>query len=210
MTGCELQELRISALLDGEADLHEQAAVMDHLLGCSACRRFYREARAFQAELDGLPLLDPSRSSAPAAPRRRGLLAPLPGWAQAAAALLLLALGVALGAGWGRSGAGERLPAFAAVRSGERPLEVRLASNAGGMSEGEFVALTIELLRADSRYQRKMLEVLRILELDDFRSAEGGLDYALDRDRVEPGTGNTLGVDEASAGAPDTARRAIY
>lgn len=205
MSHCELFELQISILLDGEADIHEQTAVMDHLLGCADCRRFYQEARVFQGTLDALPLAE---SEAPATKSQRRFLGAMPVWAQAAAVVLLMAVGVTLGLGlrW----ESQALPEFV-MPSTEQPIDLRLASNSGAMSEAEFVNLTLHLLRADSRYQRKMLDILRILDLDDYSRAEGGLDDALDREQAAFSAQSALGTNGQSAAAQTVnARRAIY
>lgn len=204
MKSCELHELQISALLDGEADLHEQVAVTEHLLECDDCRRFFQDAREFQGQLDDLPLDAALDRGAPAAPRhfrRNGL----PGWAQAAAMLTLLALGIALGVGIRSE---ELPPERVAMPSGEETIDVRLASDSGSMNDAEFLGLALDLLRADGRYQRKMYEILDLLEMDDPRQAEGGIDFALDREQTDLGAQRVSGGE--SGDALPAARRAIY
>lgn len=126
MNRCEHMELSISALLDGEADLHEQGEVVDHLLACPDCREFWRQARDFQGRLDaelpveGLP--------APGARRPRLRLLPAAGgarrWLQVAAVVAPLAVGLGVGhwmAGRGAGAADPGLPPRGAPSSCSSP-----------------------------------------------------------------------------------------
>jgi len=132
----------------------------------------------------------------------------LPGWAQTAAMLAVLAIGVTLGAGIRSE---ELPPERLALPSGEQPIEVRLASESGSMNDAEFLVLALDLLRADSRYQRKMYEILDLLEMDNLSPAEGGFDYALDREQADLRAQRVLGGETDTTGDPAPAgRRAIY
>ncbi len=211
MTNCELHELQISALLDGEADLHEQKAALDHMLSCGDCRRFYEEARGLQELVDDLPLA-PSPEPTVADLPRRGRVIPtgLPIWAQAAAILLVLALGLAIGFGAGGRALPERSAEEFALPSGEQTIELRLASEAGSMSEARFTSLALDLLRADTRYQRKMFEILRILEPGEQTPTEGGFDRAIEMEDTEQRAQRSPGEDETVNGPAINGRRSIY
>lgn len=87
-----------------------------------------------------------------------------PRWVWALAASLLLALGFGLGDRVGGLGAPS------AIGSGGE-VHVEIGADAGRMSEERFVALAVELLRADRRYRDKMGEVLEAVE--DRRAREG-------------------------------------
>lgn len=147
--GCEHHQIVLSSLLDGEAAPGETRDALDHLLGCDACRGFYREARALDAELQTPPV--PVRI---APPRRR-----LPAWAWSAAtaAVLLLALG-------GLSGR-------TATPTGDPADRIIDATGRTEMSDARFVDLTVELLQADPRYHLEMMDVLQqahaLEDLDD-------------------------------------------
>ncbi len=211
MTHCELHELQISALLDGEADLHEQRAALDHMLGCDDCRRFYEEARGLQELVDDLPLA-PNSEPMPADSSRRMRAIPvgLPIWAQAAAILLVLALGLAIGFGAGGRALPERPSEEFALPSGEQTIELRLASEAGSMSDARFTSLALDLLRADTRYQRKMFEILRILEPGEQTPTEGGFDRAIEMEDADQRVQRSTGDDETVNGPAVSGRRSIY
>ena len=196
MNCCEPMELSISAFLDGEADLHEQAELVDHLLDCADCRRFYAQARGFQQRLDALaPVPVPAPARWGIRHLRPQLTGAARGWLQAAAALLILALGLALG---GRMadprGLEPRLP------SADEAIEVQLASDSGALNDREFLGLTLRLLRGDRRYHRQMLEILKLVEpsLDTREAGVGEYKLALERG----------GADDEDG--PENAARAVY
>ena len=206
MTSCELHELQISALLDGEANLHEQVDVLDHVLACRECRRFFEESRRMQDLVDESPLdmeaerlagadsLDAGKKVRLLTNRRRRFPA-MHRWGWAVAAVLLVTLGFWSGGLW----AEERIARTPILPSTDQTIDVRLASAENAMSEARFVSLTLELLRADARYHQKMSQILRLLEVDgpllseDEKGAawgqqeEGGyrIDRAVDQDGLE-------------------------
>jgi hypothetical protein len=165
---CETYEIELSSFLDGELAPEAAAAAAEHALSCASCAAFFRAARRVQAAAQGLRERDgaldderaerlwrsvEARAAAPtlAAPRRGAVLR--------AAAL------VALGLGGGYLFALLGGPAARAVGLPAATQNV-LASvrPAGGeMNEKRFVALADELLSADVRFQRAMLEVLRLV-----------------------------------------------
>ena len=162
MPDCEERyEVLISSWLDDELERAEAIEMLDHLVACAACRRFFAGAR----RLDGvLALVRPApaagepppglwaRIREQAAPPARGA-----GSRRRARRLAALALAAAVvlaaSLGW--------------LAFQGQPLDsgMRLASRPERMSEGRFVDLTRELLAADARYQRAMLQVMsRVVE----------------------------------------------
>lgn len=163
MTVCERIEMELSAIADGAGEPEELAPVLDHLVECAPCRAFYRQVRV----LDNTVAAD--RTTAPAAlptelwerieervaPRKVDwrLLRGMPRWALQAAAL------VVLGAGLWATGM-LHAPHLSKVRDG---MEIRIGEERGKMTDAQFVELAITVLKADPRYQRKMLEVLQLV-----------------------------------------------
>jgi predicted anti-sigma-YlaC factor YlaD len=158
MSDCETCEMSISALADGELPAEDLLPTLDHLAECPSCQAFYRDVRALAAALPAGVASAPARGEAPeevwrrieaAAPvlSRTGRVRP---WAMRLAAAVLLVASL-----WGT---------LAAVRSVLRPagepIEITLGDDRGRMTEQRFVDLTVELLRADSRYHQEMLQVL--------------------------------------------------
>jgi hypothetical protein len=189
LNGCELIEMQISALLDGEADLHEQANVVDHLLGCSACRRFYQEARDLQDLVDELPLEEreaPLIESDEALPRRepareirtvRGFRW-RPASVLAAAAVLLLMIG--FWSGGGMEGGAAPVAEVVTMPPPGSVIDVQLASNGEQMSDERFLALTLEILRSDERHQRKLYEILHLFAGENGSGSESEGGFAWD------------------------------
>lgn len=161
MGRCELCEIEISALLDGESPDEVLLPLLDHLAECAGCRGFYQRARHLDEAVAGLrghraetappALWQEIERAAGLAPRRA-----LPRWP---ARLAQIAAGVLLVFGlWAAAGApSER------GRTPER-LEVVLGQDAGQMSETRFAQIVVDVLRADRRYHRKMLEVMTAVE----------------------------------------------
>lgn len=148
-TSCARCQLELSALWDhGDADLAATRQSLLHLASCVSCRQFLRSmgslhevaaAHAVRAlsGIDGLPQRGKTA--------RRTL----------AAAATVIAL---LGGAW----LGRESWAPATVPPGE--VEIRLAAERSRMTEGRFVEIARELLEADHRYRRAMLQVLREIE----------------------------------------------
>ena len=166
MSDCETCEISLSALADGELPAEELLPAIDHLAECPGCRAFYRDLRALAAALPARPVAEPPPAEAPEEVWRRIEAATAPAvvpavgrtghsrpWALRLAAAVVLVAGL-----WG---------ALAAVRSlhpSDAPIEVTLGEDRGRMTEERFVDLTVELLRADSRYHQEMLQVLTAVE----------------------------------------------
>lgn len=155
---CETCEMSISALLDGEAAQEEILPALDHLLECSSCRDFYRDARALGTALQGaavsrMPEAAPealweridqaSFETSPVRERWRS-------WAPRLAAAVLLALGTA----WAALSVGGM-----DFHSAGQPIEVVLGESES-MTEQRFVQITAEILRSDRRYHQEMLRVM--------------------------------------------------
>ncbi|HKI03004.1 MAG TPA: zf-HC2 domain-containing protein [Thermoanaerobaculia bacterium] len=189
MSDCESYETSLSALADGELPTEDLLPTLDHLAECASCQAFYRDVRALAAAIpananaaDIADIADNSRRLAASAPAqapeeiwRRIEAAASPAlsrtgrsrpWAMRLAAALLLVASL-----WG---------ALAAVRSTMRPagepIEITLGEDSGRMTEQRFLALTVELLRADSRYHLEMLQVLTAV-FEQGRRQEAPVDY---------------------------------
>lgn len=157
MSDCETYEMSISALADGELPAEDLLPTLDHLADCASCRAFYRDVRALAAALPAEAASSPS-DEAPEEIWHRIEAAtvpalshpgPAPSWRLRLAAAILLVAGL-----WGA------LATVSAFRPADQPIEVTLGGDGGRMTEQRFVDLTVELLRADSRYRQEMLQVL--------------------------------------------------
>lgn len=158
MPPCELCEIEISALLDGESPQEALLPLVDHLAECARCRDFYQRARRLDEAVASWrePLAGaPPPELWPAIERSSGLAArrALPRWStriSQIAAAVLLAFGL-----WA---AIDRQPAT------NDDFEVVLGQDAGRMSDERFARMVVDLLSADRRYHRKMLEVITAVE----------------------------------------------
>ncbi|MFH1145311.1 MAG: zf-HC2 domain-containing protein [Candidatus Eisenbacteria bacterium] len=158
---CEPHEENISALLDGELDAREAGELLDHLLGCASCRRFYHDARALDEiaapQIAAAPLARSGKALPPHPGAHRHAFLPRFTARWAAAAVLLLALGFAGGHLW------KDQPGSAASFPADEVLAVTLgeAGEADSpMTPERFLDLTLELLRADPRFRHQMQTVL--------------------------------------------------
>ncbi len=169
MNNGEYIEANLSALIDGELTGEELLETVDALSSSPELQRLYARMRGLR-ELVGPPL-DFTREERlppdlwPKINRRSGLgrakiirlFTDSPARAWAAAAVILLGIGL--------SSIGLfRLPT---LRAGDDVISVTLGENKGKMTEERFIALTTELLRADRRYHRKMLEVLEAVTAEN-------------------------------------------
>jgi hypothetical protein len=175
MKSCESYEIDLSSLLDGEAAPEIAAAAVEHALGCADCAAFFRAARRLDSA--ARPLAD-DPADADAA-RAEALWLAIRGRAGAGSdavgrpparwrALRAAALvAVGLGGGYWLSSVGATASGVA-DRRGDRPVAARTDGAPAAMDERRFVALAGELLAADLRYQRAMLDVLALVPaLDD-------------------------------------------
>jgi len=184
MSDCEAYEISISALADGELPAEELLPTLDHIMECPRCQAFYRDVRALAAAFPAAPAAPAGATETDEAPEevwRRIEVAAAPAlartrkdrsWALRLAAAIVLVAGL-----WG---------GLAAVRSlrpahpADTPIEVTLGEDRGRMTEERFVDLTVELLRADSRYHQEMLQVLTaVVERDERYEAPADHDVPL-------------------------------
>lgn len=192
---CDPHQSDLSALLDGELDAREALGAVDHLAGCRRCRDFWRAARALQAaagsEAAGAPQppADGWRRIEAAVGRqgrdgqeaREGRLGPTgrAAWAWRVAAALAVGVGLLLA-----------LRSAPPLESGpEAAGRIEVQAGSVDMSERRFVELTTELLRADTSYHAKMLEVMRQVAASDGLTGplrEGAPTTEDDPDRGEP------------------------
>ena len=195
MTTCQEFELALSELLDGELPPPLAAEAVEHAFGCASCREFFRAARrlgrvargeeavaAPAPELAGERAEEIWRAVRSASGLGRAPARSRSPWLRAAA---LVALGV--GAGWLARDAGRAVgPRGATAAPGGETVVVSTGPSA--MDERRFVALADELLEADTKYQRAMLQVLRLvpaLETGEGLSREDGAGGGYVRARVD-------------------------
>ena len=175
---CAEAEERLSAFLDGELPAGAAAGALEHAFACASCRAFFAAARRLQ-ELATAIGADPEEGATPAvepaadrtwerirsasgldSPPRRSRFGAAP-WLRAAA---LVALG--LGGGYLLAAvARPAAPGAPATAPAPGIVAAAVAAPAPGaaMDEQRFVALAQELLAADRKYQRTMLQVLRLV-----------------------------------------------
>jgi hypothetical protein len=156
-------EVDLSAVVDGELDGEPLRRAIDALVSNSDLRSFWVESRALQSTLhagegDRAGVSPPeglwNAIEAKVKPRSRIIpfnRVPVRAWA--AAATILLAVGLTI-SGFLKVD----IPFFQ-----NQQRTIQLASDRGSMTEARFLQLTTELLQADPRYQRKMLEVMQIV-----------------------------------------------
>jgi hypothetical protein len=171
MNDCETCEINIS---------EELLPTLDHLAACPSCQAFYRDVRALAAATGDPRLSASAPGEAPEEVWRRIEEAEAPAlsrtgrarpWAMRLAAAVLLVAGLA----------GALASARSVLRPAGAPIEVTLGEDRGRMTEQRFVDLTVELLRADSRYRQEMFQVLTaILERD------GGQESPVDQNAPLP------------------------
>lgn len=166
MSDCETCEMSISALTDGELPAEDLLPTLDHLAECPSCRAFYRDLRALAAALPPEEVWRRIEVAAAPGLSRTGRARP---WAMRLAAALLLVAGL---------GGALAFVRFGLHPAGE-PIEVTLGEDRGRMTEQRFVDLTVELLRADSRYHQEMLQVLTAVERGGRREAPADYDTPL-------------------------------
>jgi len=174
MKSCEQYEIDLSSLIDGELSPIEAGDALEHALGCPGCAEFFRAARRVQGAAEALRTADGALSESRAdelwravetrTGAGRTIAAPMAALARRGRTLRAAAL-VALGLGGGYLLAGLAGPGSPASRLGDPGGDPRLASSGApaSMDELRFVAVADELMRSDVRYQRAMLEVLRLV-----------------------------------------------
>lgn len=169
-------EIEISTLLDGELSGEEMRLAVDALVERDDLRDFWKQSRKLDRNLKvrrGGETEPASEEVWNHIERQAGLgrarVIPMPRMttrAWAAAASLFLILGLSAVGVWQTPS-----PAGATEKT------VQLGSNEGGMSEERFIELTTELLQADSRYHRKMLEVMEVVNEKAYSRREGSSQF---------------------------------
>ncbi|MDP8206136.1 MAG: hypothetical protein P9L92_05685 [Candidatus Electryonea clarkiae] len=174
-------ESNISALIDGELEPEALLITLDKLVDDNQCIEFYEDTRKMQQRL-GAGDFPHSDSKLPQdlwnkIERKSGLNRPLivklfgktsPVWAAAATIFFVFSL-------WAGGVLEFKIPQF-----GDRTISLTLGENEGKMDEERFVELTAELLKADKRYHRKMLDVMEAVDSRAFIQ-EGSLEESKPR-----------------------------
>ena len=164
-SACERCQVELSTLWDEGASGREAVrSALRHVADCPECREFLREIEGLGAFAESA-----SESPRPAVPvpvttrmPQRGI----PGARVLRAAAIVLAV---LGGAWFAASS------WTAPAASPESIRIELAGNRSAMDDRRFVELTTELLEADHRYRRTMLQVLRQIE------SEGpGLEASLD------------------------------
>lgn len=156
-------EADLSAVLDGELDGEPLRRTIDALAEDSQLREFWKQSRKLQASLvtpdeeragvTPLPELWDNIERETSGNTFVVALKRLPMRSLAAAATLLLVVSLTL--------SGLLKVDIPLVHSGDQ--SVQLGAQRGTMTEERFIQLTKELLQADPRYHRKMLEVMELV-----------------------------------------------
>ena len=171
----EQYEADLSAIVDGELDGEPLRQAIDALVRDADLRQFWAESRTMQhslhageGDLAGVTPHSELWNAIEEKVKPRAKIfslnhAPVRAWA--AAATILLAVGLSV-SGFLKVD----VPFFHTQQT-----TVELASDRGSMTEDRFLQLTTELLKADPRYQRKMLEVMEVVNQQayGFRTGEG-------------------------------------
>lgn len=179
---CERYEILASTSMDEALDRDEQQELLDHVVRCESCREFFVDARA----LEGLSVMTGARAAteepspeiwaqiesraADGDQRRTG---GMPAWAWRAAAALLLGAALAF-VPW---------PAAPTNDLNARQMDVVLEGDRGDMTEGRFLQLTGEILRADRRFHFAMQEVMEKV-IDHEWDSEGSTSEGLTEDNT--------------------------
>lgn len=165
-------EIEISTLLDGELSGEEMRLAVDALVERDDLRDYWKRSRQLDRNLKvrrGGETEPVSEETWNRIERQAGLgrarvisMPRMTTRAWAAAASLFLILGLSAVGVWQTPS-----PAGATEKT------VQLGSNEGDMSEERFIELTTEILQADSRYHRKMLEVMEVVNQEAYGRREG-------------------------------------
>lgn len=160
MIECRDYELEISALLDGESDPSTAMELLEHVGTCRSCATFVGDVRAAQSKIDRVYAVAGPVFTEGAPTIRELRIGPVPRWAWAIAATIVVTVGGSIALDTAFSNA-------AVNTLGDGEIVVRLEENRGEMTEDRFFELTTELLRADRIFRDEMYSVL-----DAVRSGE--------------------------------------
>ena len=191
MIECRDYELEISALLDGESDPSTAMELLEHVGTCRSCATFVGDVRAAQSKIDRVYVEAGPVFTEGSPPRRERSIGPVPRWAWAMAATVVITVGgsVALNTNYSNA-AGNTL--------GDGEIVVRLEEDRGAMTEDRFFELTTELLRADRIFRDEMytvLDAVRSGESVSERTMSEGMSEsgeAEDNGRARPSSTNVL------------------
>jgi len=163
MSCCEQFEMQISAFIDKELSAKETKPLIDHLLTCQSCQLFYQEANSLQNLTEDMALAT-SLAKAPPSPPKRSLVRlalPVGRLAWGAAAAIVLALGLT---------ATNIIPDPTGLFGTDVAVAqtITLGEDSGKMTDGRFVELTTELLKADQNYQHMMYQLLDQVQRSEY------------------------------------------
>ncbi len=184
MKNCEHFESQSSAWLDAQLDRPDQVECLDHLVRCASCREFYVDARA----LDGLlsAIRTPADATKPSpevwkriewttrSDRARSSRRRIPAWAMQAAAVLVLAIGLAFTV-WNGGVLDAPMPDQAEITLGE----------SSDMTDSRFVELTREVLRADRQYHSEMYRIMEQVVADTETTREASAEERIETPEVQ-------------------------
>ncbi len=174
MKTCTDFELDLSSLIDGELAGEAALAAIDHLLECAPCAEFFRGARRLEGVAAQLRTA-PDELAAPAAEylwptlgtraekepgAASGARVPprgVPAWLRAAALVV-----IGLGGGFALATVAGPSSSLGDSLAAARPAGLT-AARALPLDDHRFVALADQLLGSDPRYQRAMLQLLRLV-----------------------------------------------
>jgi hypothetical protein len=169
MDSCEIYQINLSAMMDGELTGEALADTIRHLAGCKGCMKEFESFQSLQKRVNHeLPAPNVpaklwktiSRESGISVPTvTRRLNSPVMKVMRMAAVIM-----VCFGLGYALS-----KPVFHLQKPDPRS-PIVLASSPGSMTEDRFLELTRELLTADPAYHRKMYLILSLL-VDRFGDA---------------------------------------
>ena len=198
-------EENLSAIMDGELHGEELLLSIDALAENGDLRRFWRDGRSMQKAL-AIPARQPAEvppehvwnriqeksephtaDTAKVIPLRK---VPPQVWAVAASIVLVFSLTLA--------------GLFRGVTPDSATAETTVELGSKQMTEDRCVAITRELLMADSRWHRKMLEVMQTVDREVYRSrGDARAEESLTSDESVSQAGNSIEEDQI-AGAPAT------
>jgi hypothetical protein len=188
MKTCEEFEMLASAFVDDELSREETVSLLDHLAVCEGCRFFYRQTRSLDETLSGSPAAEvlPAHAWQRIESRVRRRRPVMPAWGLRAAAGVFLAIVI-----W------QIAQLRVSPLQDSRPIEVSLEGAKGAMTDGRFIELTSEILRADRRYHAAMLQVMTevnqatgIERVSEESSSSEGEEGEMDGERVQRGVGS--------------------
>lgn len=198
----QLHEADLSAVIDGELDGEPLRLAIDALVEDSSLRDFWKQSRGLQATLanpdDDRVGVSPSPDLWKKIEKETNestlivSLKRLPMRSLAAAATILLVVSLTL------SGL-LRIDLPFGQSNGQ---SVNLAGERGSMDEQRFIDLTTELLQADPRYHRKMLEVMELVNEQAYGYETAGNRRPVQQPQLDDGVESDAQPNEQGGIAP--------